>query len=99
MARLAELFMNVAFFSTKPPKLRVKAEPGTPSATEDAQTLHRDLERFTFGVLPPWVTSPRSPHLRSPNRVEMGRDHFPIVVEQGALQEILRIRVLAVKLF
>src|SRR5258706_12247145 len=33
-ASLPELFMNVAFFSTKPPKLRMKAEPGTFQATE-----------------------------------------------------------------
>src|SRR5436305_9335562 len=85
-ARLPELFMDVAFCSPKAAKPRVKAEPGTFAATEDPQALHGDLERFPLGVLPAWVSGPRAPHLLSPNRVEMGREQLPIVVEHGALQ-------------
>jgi len=98
-ACLPELFMYVAFLSTKSPKPRVKAEPGLFQATECPQPLHGDLERFPPGILPSWVTCPRSPHLLSPTRLEMGRDQLPIVVEQGALEQILTSRMLVVKLF
>jgi hypothetical protein len=98
-ASLPKLFMNIAFLSTKSPKPRVKAEPGTFQATECTQPLHGDLERFTPGILPSGVTCPRSPHLLSPARLEMCRDQVPIVVEQGALEQILTSRMLAVKLF
>src|SRR5947209_15358463 len=48
-ASLPELFMNVAFFSPEPAKLRGKAEPGTFEATEDPQSLHGNLEQLTVG--------------------------------------------------
>src|SRR5947208_492663 len=86
-AGLPELFMDVAFFAPKAAKLRVKAQPGRFAATEDAQALHGDLERFPLGILPAWVTGPRAPHLLAPARLEMGREQFPIVVEHRALQQ------------
>jgi hypothetical protein len=99
MACLPELLMDVAFFSTKSPKLRMKAEPGLFQATEDPQALHGDLERFPALIPASWVTAPRAPHLLSPHGIEMGRDQFPIVGEHGALEQILTIRMLTVMLF
>src|SRR5260370_33913279 len=84
--RLPELFMDVAFFSSKPLESRVKAQPCTLLATEHSQALHWYLERFTFGGLPSWVASPRSPHLIPPTAVEMRGNQLPIVVEQRSLQ-------------
>src|SRR5947208_1667331 len=80
-ASLAELFVNVAFFTPKSSKPRMKAEPGIFQATEYTQPLHGDLERFTLGILSSRVACPCSPHLLSPTRFEMRREQVPLVVE------------------
>src|SRR5436305_6383708 len=52
---LPELFMNIAFFSTKSPKPGMKVETCLFQTTECTQSLHGDLEGFTAGILSSWV--------------------------------------------
>src|SRR3954469_6099568 len=49
-ARLPELLVQVAFLATEAAESRMESRPGVGAATECAETLHRDLERLTFGI-------------------------------------------------
>src|SRR5215211_6789240 len=86
--RLPELLVDVALFPPEAAKGRVEAEPGVFPAAEDAQPLHRDLERLPLRIQPPRIRRPDAPHLGTPDRIEMCGDALQIVVDDWPLQQI-----------
>src|SRR5215210_2964600 len=94
--RLPHLLVDVALFPAEATKGRVEAEPGIFAATEDAQPLHRDLERLPLRIQSPRVRRPDAPHLVTPDRVEMRGDALQIVVDDWPLQEVADAGVVAV---
>lgn len=88
LSGLAKFFVNVTLLASEAREPWIEAEPGVFVTGEDAQALHRDLERFALGILAALVGCPDAVHAGGPDRREVCRDSLEIVVDQRPLEQV-----------
>ena len=89
-ARAPDLLLNVALFAAKAGEVWRKPRPLVAPHSEEAKTVHGDLERLAVGIVAARVVSPGAEHLVSPNRIHVGLDPggMELVVNERPLEHV-----------